>query len=33
VSEALGCLSERSHHVEVLDGKRPRDGDGLEHSY
>jgi hypothetical protein len=30
VSEAPGRLSERSHHVEVPEGKRPRDGDGLE---
>jgi hypothetical protein len=30
VSEAPGRLSERPHHVEVPDGKRPRDGDGLK---
>jgi hypothetical protein len=30
VSEAPERLSERSHHVEVPDGERPRDGDGLE---
>jgi hypothetical protein len=29
VSEAPGCLSKRSHHVQVPDGKRPRDGNGL----
>jgi hypothetical protein len=31
MSEAPGCLSEWTHHVEVPDGERPRDGDGLEH--
>jgi hypothetical protein len=31
VSEAPGRLLERSHHVEVPHGKRPCDGDGLEH--
>jgi hypothetical protein len=30
MSEAPGRLSERPHHVEVPDGERPRDGDGLE---
>jgi hypothetical protein len=30
VGEAPGCLSERSHHVEVPHGKRPRDRDGPE---
>jgi hypothetical protein len=30
VSEAPRCLSEWCHHVEVPDGKRPRDGVGLE---
>jgi hypothetical protein len=30
VGEAPGCLSERPHHVEVPDGERPCDGDGLE---
>jgi hypothetical protein len=30
VSEALGRFSERPHHVEVPDGERPRDGNGLE---
>jgi hypothetical protein len=29
MSEAPGRLSERPHHVEVPDGERPRDGDGL----
>jgi hypothetical protein len=28
--EALRCLSEWRHHVEVPDGKRPCDGDGLK---
>jgi hypothetical protein len=31
ISEAPGRLSEWSHHVEVPDDERPRDGDGLEH--
>jgi hypothetical protein len=30
VCEALECLSEWTHHVEVPYGERPRDGDGLE---
>jgi hypothetical protein len=30
MSEASECLSERPHHVEVPDGERPRDGDGLK---
>jgi hypothetical protein len=30
LSEAPGRLSERSHHVEVPHGERPRDGDGLK---
>jgi hypothetical protein len=30
VSEAPWCVSEQPHHVVVLDGKRPRDGDGLK---
>jgi hypothetical protein len=30
VSEAPGCLSVRPHHVEVPDGERPHDGNGLE---
>jgi hypothetical protein len=30
VSEAPERLSERSDHVEVPHGERPRDGDGLE---
>jgi hypothetical protein len=30
VSEAPGRLSEWSYDVEVPDGERPRDGDGLE---
>jgi hypothetical protein len=30
VSEALGCLSEGTHYVEVPDCKGPRDGDRLQ---
>jgi hypothetical protein len=30
VSEALGCLLEGAHYVEVPDCKRPRDGDRLQ---
>jgi hypothetical protein len=29
VGEAPGCLSEWPHHVEMPDGERLRDGDGL----
>jgi hypothetical protein len=29
VSEAPGRLSEWPHHVQVPNGKRPHDGDGL----
>jgi hypothetical protein len=31
VGEAPGRLSEWTHHVEVPDGERPRDGDRLQH--
>jgi hypothetical protein len=30
MSEAPGCLSEWPHHVELPDGERPHDVDGLE---